>query len=189
DPEPFSYLHDRLEPEELLPCWLTYTTEATHQIIRDNLHLSAMYGGHIEGIGPRYCPSIEDKIVKFPDKDRHQIFLEQEGWDTNWIYVQGMSTSLPEEVQLQFLYTIPGLQNSRAEHRLLLRHDNADLRLTEKGREIGLVSDERWERFRERQAAIAAVGSRLRRLIIPAGMTFSSNGDTVTVNQQTTALA
>src|SRR5205823_9258613 len=111
DPEPFSYMHDRLEQPDLLPCWQTYTTEATHRIIRDNLHRSAMYGGHIEGIGPRYCPSIEDKVVKFPEKDRHQIFLEQEGWETNWIYVQGMSTSLPEEVQLQFLYTIPGLEN------------------------------------------------------------------------------
>jgi tRNA uridine 5-carboxymethylaminomethyl modification enzyme len=286
DPEPFSYMHDRLTQETLLPCWLTYTTEATHDIIRENLHRSAMYGGHIEGIGPRYCPSIEDKVVKFPDKERHQIFLEQEGWDTNWIYVQGMSTSLPAEIQLAFLHTIPGLEacemiragyaveydcvlptqlhpwletkkvaglflagqingtsgyeeaggqgivaginaaltaageppftldrsesyigvmiddlvtkgtfepyrllTSRAEHRLLLRHDNADLRLTRKGRALGLVGDARWERFEERCRAIEAAQERLRRCMVPAGRQILGTEGPIMVERPTSALA
>jgi tRNA uridine 5-carboxymethylaminomethyl modification enzyme len=259
EPLAFSFMTPRVKREGLLPCWLTYTNERTHEIIRRNLSRSAMYGGRIEGVGPRYCPSIEDKIVKFPDKERHQVFLEQEGWNTDEIYVQGMSTSLPEEVQVEFLRTIPGLENvhvirpgyaieydfvpptqlkpsletkiirglflagqingtsgyeeaaaqgliaginaalmlqgrepliidrseayigvmiddlvtkgvidpyrlltSRAEYRLVLRQDNADLRLTPIGRKVGLVSDERWAAFERKASQIAAEIERLR---------------------------
>lgn len=241
-----------------LPCWLTYTNDKTHQIIDDNLHLSAMYSGMIKGTGPRYCPSIEDKFVRFNDKPRHQIFLEPEGRNTKEVYVQGLSTSLPEHVQRQMLQSIPGLERadmmragyaieydaivptqlwpsletkkiaglftagqingtsgyeeaagqglmaginaaakvlgreplvlgradayigvliddlvtkgtnepyrlltSRAEYRLLLRHDNADLRLTEIGHQIGLISDERYSRFEAKKAAIEEEISRL----------------------------
>ena len=257
-PLAFSFMTTREKRENLLPCWLTYTNERTHDVIRRNLQRSSMYGGRIKGVGPRYCPSIEDKIVKFPDKQRHQAFLEQEGWSTNEIYVQGMSTSLPEEVQFEFLRTMPGLENvrmirpgyaieydftpptqlkpnletklvhglffagqingtsgyeeaaaqglmaginsvlmirgddplifdraqayigvmiddlvtkgvndpyrlltSRAEHRLLLRQDNADLRLTGVGREIGLVKDDRWAVFLHRAELIDAEMERL----------------------------
>lgn len=107
---PFSYRTPPRLHEGLLPSWLTYTNADTHEVIRQNLHRSAMYGGHIEGVGPRYCPSIEDKVVRFAEKESHQVFLEQEGWDTDEIYVQGMSTSLPAEVQLAFLHTLPGLE-------------------------------------------------------------------------------
>ena len=234
-----------------VPCYLTYTNEDTHKIVRDNLHLSGMFNGMVEGVGPRYCPSIESKIVRFANKDRHQLFIEPEGLRTNEMYVQGMSSSLPAHVQLQFMRTIPGLENckmmragyaidydclnplqlkpslehkiisglfsagqsngtsgyeeaaaqglmaginamqkifgkepftlrrdeayigvliddlvtkgtnepyrmmtSRAEYRLLLRQDNADLRLTEKGRSLGLVDDKRYELFTEKRSAM-----------------------------------
>ena len=246
----FSFISD-IKTREQVPCYLTYTNEATHKIIRDNLHLSGMYNGMIEGVGPRYCPSIESKIVRFANKERHQLFIEPEGRSTNEMYVQGMSSSLPAHIQLQFMQTIPGLEHckmmragyaidydcldplqlrpslehkaisglfsagqsngtsgyeeaaaqglmaginammkingreplvlrrdeayigvliddlvtkgtsepyrmmtSRAEYRLLLRQDNADLRLTEKGRAIGLVDDKRYGIFTEKRTAL-----------------------------------
>lgn len=246
-----------------LPCWLTYTNDRTHQIIDDNLHLSAMYSGMIKGTGPRYCPSIEDKFVRFNDKPRHQIFLEPEGRNTKEVYVQGLSTSLPEHVQRQMVQSIPGLEKadmmragyaieydaivptqlwptletkkidglftagqingtsgyeeaagqglmaginaaakvlkhdpvilgradayigvliddlvtkgtnepyrlltSRAEHRLLLRHDNADLRLTEIGHQIGLISEDRYHQFKLKEQQIADEIKRLQNVRI-----------------------
>ena len=110
DTPPFSFLNSKIAKTNLLPSWLTYTNAQTKAVIEANLHRSAMYGGSIEGLGPRYCPSIEDKIVRFNTRDSHQVFLEQEGWDTDSLYVQGTSTSLPAEVQLEFLHTIPGLE-------------------------------------------------------------------------------
>lgn len=108
----FSFMSTITERKQI-PCWLTYTNADTHKIIRDNLHLSGMFNGMIEGVGPRYCPSIEAKIVRFADKERHQLFVEPEGLRTNEMYVQGMSSSLPAHVQLQFMQTIPGLENCR----------------------------------------------------------------------------
>ncbi len=240
---PFSFMNDHLHKSRV-SCWLTYTNKDTHSVILKNINRSALYGGQIEGVGPRYCPSIEDKLVRFSDKERHQLFIEPEGLNTDEVYVQGMSTSLPEDVQEKFYRTIPGLEKvkfirpayaieydcidpidlnlslehkklknlfcagqfngssgyeeaaaqglmaginavhkirekepfildrseayigvliddlvtkgtnepyrimtSRAEYRLVLRQDNADLRLTEKGYKIGLISDERYEKF------------------------------------------
>lgn len=249
---PFSFEN---KPEDIareqISCYLTYTNEKTHEIIRQNLDRSPLYSGVITGTGPRYCPSIEDKVVRFADKDRHQIFIEPEGEDTNEMYVQGMSSSLPEDVQIAMYRTLPGLEDvrfmrtayaieydcidanqlklslefkniaglfsagqfngtsgyeeaaaqgimgginagayckgleplildrsegyigvliddiitkeshepyrmmtSRAEYRLLLRQDNADLRLTEKGHEYGLITDERYAKFCEKKKAI-----------------------------------
>lgn len=241
-----------------IPCWLTYTNEVTHKIIEDNLTLSSMYSGMVKGEGPRYCPSIEDKVVRFHDKPRHQVFLEPEGRQTEEVYVQGLSTSLPESVQEKMLHSIPGLENaqimrsgyaieydsvvptqlkptlevkkipglftagqingtsgyeeaagqgiiagingaayaldldpfildrseayigvliddlvtkgtdepyrlltSRAEYRLLLRHDNADLRLTEKGYQLGLIDEDRYAAYQEKVKLIEEEQARL----------------------------
>ena len=107
---PFSFMNDSLEKEQI-SCWLTYTNEETHRVIRENMHRSALFGGQIEGIGPRYCPSIEDKVNRFKDKERHQLFIEPEGLDDPNMYIQGMSSSLPEDVQDAFYHTIAGLEN------------------------------------------------------------------------------
>ncbi|NLG89448.1 MAG: tRNA uridine-5-carboxymethylaminomethyl(34) synthesis enzyme MnmG [Clostridiaceae bacterium] len=109
---PFSFEHETIEREQV-PCYLTYTTEKTHRIIRENLHRSALFGGIIEGIGPRYCPSIEDKIVRFADKERHQVFVEPMGLDTEEFYLQGFSTSMPVDVQIEMIRSLPGLENAR----------------------------------------------------------------------------
>ena len=109
---PFSFLSGKIEREQV-PCYLAYTNEKTHEIIRQNIHRSPLYSGQIKGTGPRYCPSIEDKVVKFPQKERHQMFLEPEGLGTNEYYVQGMSSSLPEEVQIALYRTVPGMERVR----------------------------------------------------------------------------
>ena len=263
---PFSFSTDPATiQKEQVSCWLTYTNEETHRIIRENIDRSPLFSGAIEGTGPRYCPSIEDKVVKFPDKPRHQIFVEPEGNYTNEMYLSGMSSSLPEDVQFAMYKTLPGLENvrivrnayaieydciyatdikaslefkaikglfsagqlngssgyeeaaaqgliagvnavrqidgkepvildrsqayigvliddlvtkenlepyrmmtSRAEYRLLLRQDNADLRLTEIGYEIGLVSEERMQKVREKKALIEAEVARVKEIPIGA---------------------
>lgn len=259
---PFSFMNDRLEKDQV-SCWLTYTNQETHDVIRKNFHRSALFGGQIEGIGPRYCPSIEDKVNRFADKERHQLFIEPEGLYTDEMYIQGMSSSLPEDVQQQFYMTIPGLENleiarpayaieydcidpldlkislenrhvenlfcagqfngssgyeeaaaqglmaginavrkiddkeefvlvrseayigvliddlvtkgtnepyrimtSRAEYRLVLRQDNADLRLTEKGYEAGLVTEERYRRYLEKKEIVERETQRLRKKVL-----------------------
>jgi len=111
NPEPFSYSNERLDIDQL-PCFITYTNEKTHEIIRQNIHRSPLYGGKIKGIGPRYCPSVEDKVMRFPEKNAHQLFLEPEGRNTNEYYLNGFSSSLPEDVQLQMLHTLPGLEHA-----------------------------------------------------------------------------
>ena len=107
---PFSFMSDDISREQV-SCWLTYTSGETHKIIQENIERSPMYNGLIEGVGPRYCPSIEDKVMRFPDRERHQLFIEPEGEDTQEMYIGGMSSSLPEDVQLQMLRTVPGLEN------------------------------------------------------------------------------
>ncbi len=267
EPRPvFSFMGSREDHPRQVSCWITHTSERTHDIIRNSLHRSPMYAGVIEGVGPRYCPSIEDKVVRFSDRESHQIFVEPEGLDTQELYPNGISTSLPFEIQLEFVRSIKGFENaritrpgyaieydffdprdlhasletkhidglffagqingttgyeeaaaqglvaginaarlvrgesmwtpgrdqaymgvmiddlitqgtlepyrmftSRAEYRLQLREDNADLRLTEKGRALGLVDDERWSRFCRKSECLEAERQRLNDIWVTPG--------------------
>lgn len=259
---PFSFLNDSLEKEQV-SCWLSYTNARTHKIINDNFYRSGLFTGEIEGVGPRYCPSIETKLQRFKDKERHQLFIEPEGLNTEEVYIQGMSTSLPEDVQQEFYKTIDGLENiritrpayaieydcinplslklslesknienlfcagqfngssgyeeaaaqglvaginaalkvsgkepfiidrsegyigvliddlvtkgtdepyrimtSRAEYRLMLRQDNADFRLTEKAYQLGLASEERYQRFLAKKALVESERKRLEETLV-----------------------
>ena len=259
---PFSFMNDDLQKDQV-KCWLTYTNEMTHEVIRRNFHRSALFGGQIEGVGPRYCPSIEDKVNRFADKKRHQLFIEPEGLYTEEMYIQGMSSSLPEDVQEEFYKTIEGLEHleivrpayaieydcidpldlkvslenrhienlfcagqfngssgyeeaaaqglmaginavckikekmpfildrseayigvliddlvtkgtnepyrimtSRAEYRLLLRQDNADMRLTERGYDVGLVKKDRYEKLLKKKEVVAEETDRLKKKIL-----------------------
>ncbi|MDE0426485.1 MAG: tRNA uridine-5-carboxymethylaminomethyl(34) synthesis enzyme MnmG [Candidatus Poribacteria bacterium] len=276
DPLPFSFTTERITQSQL-PCYLTYTNENTHAIIRENLHRSAMYSGRIVGIGPRYCPSIEDKVVRFAEKTGHQVFVEPEGRDTDEIYLNGISASLPEDVQVEMVHSIKGLENaeimrfgyaveydfapatqlqptletkrvprlyfagqlngttgyeeaaaqglmaginaalkvkgekplildraqayvavliddlvtldirepyrmftSRAEYRLTLREDNADLRLTEMGKRIGLVDDNRYRQFQKKAENIQTELKRLHETVLkPAEPPLIGEGQVV----------
>lgn len=280
-PIPFSYDTENLG-ENKVKCHISWTNEDTKNIILENIHRSPLYGGKIEGVGPRYCPSLEDKIVRFSEKKRHQLFIEPCGLDTEEMYLQGMSSSLPEEVQLKFYHTIKGLENavimrpayaieydcvdptemnatlefkkfeglygagqfngssgyeeaaaqgfvagvnaalkiqgkepmildrsssyigtliddlvtkganepyrmmtSRSEYRLILRQDNADVRLTPIGRKIGLISDDRWERFNEKQKLKEQEIKRISKNVIPPGEKINE----ILVSRETTPLS